>query len=189
MRNLPPGPGPAAFSNDTKIPQAILGRALLHAVREALDEEAAAHALEVALDDLRPKIAAAEPRRLEERLAQLDTKIARALDLAIELADLAEAKQRLAALRDERARAAREGRQTRTVLPTVEELLPRVRALLRNVEATIRSDAALGRPALGGLLGGNRVRIHRDGRIEGLVTLTSATRRPGGSPRSGETGW
>ncbi len=184
--------GPAACANDAKIPQAILERALLHAVREALDEEVAAHALEVALDELRRKIAAAEPRRLEETLAQLDTKIARALDLAIELGDLAEAKERLGALRVERARVAREYEQTRTTLPTVEELMPRVRALLRNVEATIRADVALGRLALGGLLGENRVRVYADGRIEGLATLSpellAAPERAPGAARLGGSG-
>jgi hypothetical protein len=53
--------------------------------------------------------------------------------------------------------------------------MPRVRALLRNVEASIRSDVALGRLALGGLLGENRVRVYGDGRIEGLATLSSET--------------
>jgi hypothetical protein len=86
--------GPAARANDAKIPQAILERALLHAVREALDEEVAAHALEVALEELRRRIAAAEPRRLEEELAGLDAKIERALDLAIELGDLGAAKEK-----------------------------------------------------------------------------------------------
>jgi hypothetical protein len=74
---------------DARIPQAILERAILHAVREALDEDVAAMALEVALDELRRKIAAAEPRRLAEELAALDARIERALDLvAIELGDL-----------------------------------------------------------------------------------------------------
>jgi hypothetical protein len=167
--------GPRACSNDAKIPQAILERAMLHAVREALDEEVAEHALEVALGELRRRIAAAEPRRLEETLTQLDTKISRALDLAIGLGDLAEAKEKLGALRDERSRVAREYEQARTHLPTVEELMPRVRAMLRNVEAMMRSDVALGRLALGGLLGENRVRIYPDGRIEGLATLSPET--------------
>jgi hypothetical protein len=167
--------GPAACANEAKIPQAILELALLHAVREALDEEVAAHALDVALDELRRKIAAAEPRRLEESLAQLDAKIARALDLAIELGDLAEAKERLGALRDERASVALEYERSQGTLPTVEDLMPRVRELLRNVEAAIRADVSLGRLALGGLLGENRVRVYADGRIEGLAKLSPET--------------
>jgi len=58
----------------------------------------------VALADLRQRIAAAEPTRLDEQLADLDLKIARALDLTIELGDLDEAKDRLRSLRAERAR-------------------------------------------------------------------------------------
>ena len=49
----------------------------------------------MALDDLRGRIEAAEPRRIEAGLAKLDTKIERALDLVIELGDLPEAKARL----------------------------------------------------------------------------------------------
>jgi len=69
--------------------------------------------------------------------------------------------------------------------------MPRVRAMLRNVEAMIRSDVALGRLALGGLLAESRLRVYADGRIEGLATLSPETlaapevtpeaARPGGS--------
>jgi Resolvase, N terminal domain len=38
-----------------------------------------------------------------------------------------------------------------------------------------RSDVALGRLALGGLLGENWVRVYADGRIEGLATLSPET--------------
>jgi hypothetical protein len=62
--------------------------------------------------------------------------------------------------------------QTRLVLPTAEELMPRVREMLRNLEATLRSDVALARMAIGALLGEGRLRIYRDGRFEGLATLS-----------------
>jgi hypothetical protein len=113
-----------ACSNDVKIPETILERAVLGAVRDALDEEIAAHALDVALADLRQRIARAEPTRLEEELACLDTKIVRALDLAIELGDLDEAKERLRTLRSERERVSGELARARVDLPTAEELMP-----------------------------------------------------------------
>jgi hypothetical protein len=167
--------GAAACSNDAKIPRAILERAMLHAVREALDEDVAAHALDVALEELRKRIDAAEPMALEAELAALDAKIGRALDLAIELGDLAQAKERLGTLRAERTRVAQKYEQTRLVLPTAEELLPRMREVLRNLEATLRADVALARMAIGALLGESRLRIFRDGRFEGLATLSPET--------------
>ena len=49
--------------------------------------------------------------------------------------------------------------------------MPRPREMLRSIETTTRSDVALGRLAIGGLLGENRVRVYADARIEGLATL------------------
>lgn len=65
--------------------------------------------------------------------------------------------------------------------------------MLRNVEATIRADVALGRLALGGLLGENRVRVYADGRIEGLATLSAELlaapeRAPGAASLGGSGG-
>jgi hypothetical protein len=56
-------------------------------------------------------------------------------------------------------------------LPTVEDLMPRVREKLQEIEATLKSDIALGRLALGGLLGDQRLRVYQDGRIEGAAIL------------------
>jgi hypothetical protein len=66
----------------------------------------ATHALEVALDDLRRRIAAAQPTQLEAELRRLDTRIERALDLATELGDMNAAKERVRGLRAERERVA-----------------------------------------------------------------------------------
>jgi hypothetical protein len=76
----------------------------MDAVREALDEEVTAHAIEVALDELRKRMAAAEPTQLEADLVELDPKIARALDLAIDHCDVAAVKDRLRDLKSDRAR-------------------------------------------------------------------------------------
>jgi hypothetical protein len=46
-----------------RIPQARREAAVMDAVREALDEEVAARALEVALDELRRRMEAVEPRQ------------------------------------------------------------------------------------------------------------------------------
>ena len=48
-------------TNNVRIPQAKLEAAVLKAVRGALDEEIAEHALTVAIEELRNRIAAAEP--------------------------------------------------------------------------------------------------------------------------------
>ena len=157
--------------NGVRIPQAQLEAAVLAAVRGAIDEEIAAHALEVALGDLRQRMASAEPKLLEAELAGLDAKIARALDLAIELGDLVEAKDRLRALRADRERVAGELGRTRVQLPTAEELLPRLREKLREIDATLRADEAMSRLALGALLGDRRIRVYQDGRIEGVLAL------------------
>jgi hypothetical protein len=169
-----------ACSNDVKIPEPLLERAVLGAVSEALDEEIAVHALEVAIADLRERIARAEPTRLEEELAGLDVRIARALDLAIELGDLAEAKDRLRALRAERERKAGELDRARVDLPTAEELMPRLREKLGALEATLRADVALSRLALGTLLGDRRIRVYRDRQIEGLGRWPLKRPRPRG---------
>ena len=56
-------------------------------------------------------------------------------------------------------------------LATTAELLPRLREMLRETEATLKADVPLGRLALGGLRGEHRLRVYRDGRIEGLAEL------------------
>jgi hypothetical protein len=63
--------------NGIQIREAGLERAVLRAVKGALTDKVAAHALEVALDDLRKRIQAAEPRRLEAELMELDVKVER----------------------------------------------------------------------------------------------------------------
>jgi len=157
--------------NDVRIPEARLEREVLRSVKAALDEEVARHALEVAIDDLKARINAANPNRVEAELAKLDVKIERALDLAIEMGDLDAAKKRLKTLRDERAQLARELVASRIRIPSVEELMPRVCEKLRDLEATLKADIGMGRLALGGLLGDQRLRVYRDGRIEGVLTL------------------
>jgi hypothetical protein len=56
--------------------------------------------------------------------------------------------------------------------PTTDELMPRLREKLREIEATLKADVARGRLALGGLLGNQRLRVYKDGRIEGSATLS-----------------
>jgi uncharacterized protein (DUF2267 family) len=72
-------------------------------VSDALDEEVAARALEVALDVLRKRMTASEPRQLEAELVELDAKISRALDLAIDHGDVAAVNDRLRDLKAEPA--------------------------------------------------------------------------------------
>jgi hypothetical protein len=62
---------------------------------------------------------------------------------------------------------------------------------LRDIGATLRADVPSGRLALGALLGDRRIRIYRDGRIEGAVDIgglpapkletASGAGRPGGT--------
>jgi site-specific DNA recombinase len=163
--------GTASCSNAIRVPVARLESAVLKAIRAALDEEVAEHALRVALEELQKRIDATQPTKLEAELQQLDTKIERALDLAIELGDLAAAKDRLGSLRTERVRVARDLAQARTNLPTLEELMPVVRAKLEEIEQTLLADVAQGRMALGALLGDRRLRVYEDGRIEGVAVL------------------
>jgi hypothetical protein len=141
-------------------------------VKAALDEQVTRHALDVALEDLRSRIKTAEPTRIEAELTKLDAKIERAFDLAIEMGDMDTAKKRLKALRDEREVLVRELGASRIQIPSVEELMPRLREKLRDLEKTLKADIALGRLALGGLLGGERLRVYRDGRIEGALTVS-----------------
>ena len=157
---------------------------MLKAVHGALDEEIASHALEVAIAELRKRIQAAEPQALEAQLATLDRKIETALDLAIELGDLGAAREKLRGLRAERERIAGELARVRVDLPTAEELMPLVWEKLRQIEATIRSDVQGGRLVLGALLGDRRLRVYRDGRIEGVLTLEPETKLP--APRSAQ---
>ena len=148
------------------------------AVREALDEKVAARALEVALDELQRRIVSQEPAQLEAEISTLDTKIERALDLAIELGDLEAAKNRLRDLKDERAGLTQRLDQSRVTLPNLDELMPRLREKLREIESTLRADVSRGRKALGALLGETRLRVYADGRIEGLATLAPETLAP-----------
>ncbi len=60
---------------------------------------------------------------------------------------------------------------SRIQIASAEELLPRLREKLSDLEATLKADVAMGRLALGGLLGDQRLRVYRDGRIEGVATL------------------
>ena len=71
--------------------------------------------------------------------------------------------------------------------------MPRLREKLRAIEATLRADAALSRLALRTLLGDRRIRVYRDGRIEGLATLapetlTAPRRSPGAASLGGSGG-
>jgi transposase len=95
--------------------------------------------------------------------------------MAAELPDLAAMKAKLRELRDEREKVAVELARTARALPTLQELEPLVRARLRDLRATLTADTGLGRLALGALLGEDRLRIYRDGRIEGTATLRPET--------------
>ena len=61
--------------------------------------------------------------------------------------------------------------RARTTLPTTAELMPRLREKLREIEATLKADVPLGRLPLGGLFGEKRLRVYRDGRIDGFAML------------------
>ena len=75
------------------------------------------------------------------------------------------------ALRTERERVANQLEQVRVDRSSVEDLLPQLRERLRDFESTLKADVVCGRLVLGGLLGDRRLRIYRDGRIEGEATL------------------
>jgi hypothetical protein len=53
--------------------------------------------------------------------------------------------------------------------------MPAVREKLRDLEATLKADVATSRLALGGLLGDQRLKVYRDGQIEGVATLSPET--------------
>jgi hypothetical protein len=106
----------------------------MKAVKGALDEQVVEHALQVALEELKRRMEAAQPTQLEADLRRLDMRIERALDLAIELGYAAVAKQKL---RAERERLAADLAGVRIDLPTVEELMPRLREKLRDLQATL----------------------------------------------------
>ena len=92
------------------------------------------------------------------------------------------AKAKLRDLRTEREGVARQLAQAHTDLPTVEELMPSLRERLQNIEKTLQADLAQGRLALGALLGDQRLRVHRDGAIEGAVRIQPEEKLP--VPRS-----
>jgi hypothetical protein len=71
----------------------------------------------------------------------------------------------------------------RIELPAVEDLKPRLREKLRDLESSLKADVALGRLALGGLLGDRRLKVYRDGRIEGsAVPVPRNTAGPRANP-------
>ena len=78
--------------------------------------------------------------------------------------------------------------QTRLTLPSIDELMPRLREKLRDLEGTLRSDVAHGRLVLGSLFGEHRLRVHRDGRIEGFARLTPDTFALPRTPAQGRRG-
>jgi hypothetical protein len=158
-------------ANDRLISAPVLERLVLNAVEDAIDDEIAEHALRIALDDLRQRIEASEPKALEAERVGIERRIDVALDLAIELGDSSSVKDRLRALKIDRERVVRALARTRATLPTVEELLPGLFAKLKEVRETLRADVALGRLALGGLLGDRRLRANRDGSVEGVATV------------------
>jgi len=86
--------------------------------------------------------------------------------------------ERLEALQTQRKRRALDLETVSMDLPAVEELMPRLRAKLQEFESTIMADVPLGRLALGGLIGDDRLRIYADGRIEGAVTLAPEALHP-----------
>jgi hypothetical protein len=100
-------------ANPLRIPGGELERAVLGAVEAALDEEVAHHALEVALFELRARLARADRTGLAAQLAALDAKIGRALDLAIELGEMEAAKAKSSAGSARRWRPSWPGRRGR----------------------------------------------------------------------------
>jgi hypothetical protein len=91
--------------------------------------------------------------------------------------ELGAAKEKLRGLRVERERLAGELAHARTDFFTVEELMPRLLERIRDLEGTFRADIARGRMALGSLFGEHRLRVYRDGRIEGDAILHPETLR------------
>jgi transposase len=86
-------------------------------------------------------------------------------------------------LRDKREGVARQLASARIELPAVEDLKPRLREKLRDLESSLKADVALGRLALGGLLGDRRLKVYRDGRIEGsAVPVPRNTAGPRANP-------
>ncbi len=158
-------------ANDVRVPTGVLERAVLRIIGQTLDEEVALVAVDVALDELKALLARADRTGLEEKLAAIDARIGRVLDLAAEVGDLEAAKAKLRELRGEREKIAGELAQAGRALPTLEELEPVVRARLRDLRAALTADVGLGRLSLGALLGEDRLRVYRDGRIEGTATL------------------
>jgi len=123
---------------------------------------------------VRQRLAAAEPTELEARLRDLDTKIERALDLAVEVGDLGTAKERLRTPRVERERVTGELARTRLDLPTAEELMPRLRERLRDLESTTSPTGA------------NEMEIQGDAFLlafaEPDAALRGAVKDPGSTP-------
>ena len=52
------------------------------------------------------------------------------------------------------------------------------RAAVLQIRATLTADVGIGRLSLGALLGEDRLRVYRDGRIEGTATLRPETLWP-----------
>ena len=152
----------------------------------ALDDEVAAQALEVALTELRRRMAASDPQQIEAQLAAVDAKIARALDLAIEHGDDV-VREKLSELKGQRDTLARARAELRLEIPTADELKPRLRERLHDLEAALCAGLASGRLTLGALFGEQRMRVHRNGRIEGVATLQPDEKLPA-SPRSARAG-
>jgi hypothetical protein len=91
------------------------------------------------------------------------------------MGDMTAAKLKLRALRTEREHLARNLASARMDLPTVEELMPLPREKLADLRATLQADLPQGRLTLGALLGDRRIRVYRDGRIDGEALLAPET--------------
>jgi hypothetical protein len=77
-------------------------------------------------------------------------------------------------------------REPRIVIRTADDLMPRLREKLQDLEAMLRADLAAGRLTLGALFGSQRLRVHSDGRIEGVATIPPDEKLP--APRLARAG-
>jgi chromosome segregation ATPase len=174
--------------NALVIPGAALEETVLTAVRESIDEQVAERALEVALEELRRRAQSFEPGRIEAELATVDAKIERVLDALVDLdSDAPAVKERLQGLQAERVRLTRELARSSATLPSVEELRPLLREKLADLRATLGASPQ-GRMALGALLDGERLIVHPDGRIEGLVRVADGPVVAGAVAAAAESG-
>jgi hypothetical protein len=114
---------------------------------------------------------------LREQLAVVETRIERAVDLAIETGGIAAAKKRIAALEADQARLTLE-LQRAAEPPDLSGIHERVRARVEDLQLAFAGAPEGVRAALGALLAGQRLTVHRDDergfRVDGMLQLPIA---------------